>query len=118
MKKFKLIIPAIILVIFLFLAFIPQNTILGGKDFINDMLIKLTIAIIIIFIYLAARFYKKGIYKIAIKGLAIPVLAELLIFVVSLFTNRIMYGNPLSFVLLLLAFATYYVIYIKELENK
>ena len=117
MKKIKFIIPAVLLTIFICLAFLPQNTILGGKDFINDMLIKMFIAIVLIFAYLIARFYKKGAIKITINGLAIPVIAELCIFIVSLFSKGNIYGNPLSFVLLLLSFAIYFVLYIRELEK-
>lgn len=117
MKKNRFIIPTILLIIFMCLAFFPRNTILGGKDLINDMLIKIFIAIILIFIYLAVRFYKKGIAKIIINGITIPVLAELLIFAVSLFAKRNIYGNSITFIFLLLAFASYYLLYIKELEK-
>lgn len=117
MKKIRFIVPTIILIIFLCLAFLPQNTILGGKDFINDLMIKMLIAIILIFIYLVVRFYKKGIAKLAINGLAIPLFSILLIFIVKLIARGNIYGNPISFILLLLAYAIYYALYIRELEK-
>ena len=117
MKKIRILTSAIILVIYMFLAFWPQNTILGGKDLMLDMLLKMLIAIALIFIYCIVRFYKKGFTKILIDALVIPVVFEVIIIIASLFTGKMIYGTPLTLVLFILSYIVYYTIYINELNK-
>lgn len=116
MKKSRTIIPSIIMIIYLILTFLPQTTILGGKELFNDILLKMFIAIIIISIYFVARFYKKGIAKILINTFAIPTALELIVLLLGVFFGKVIYGNPIVPVLFVIVYIIYFTIYIKELE--
>ena len=118
MKKIRFIIPLCLIIAFMVLAFLPQNSIIGGREFISDLMIKLIIAVLLIFIYISTRFYKKGIQQIIVNALFIPFITTLIVFLIGLFIVKNIYGNALTLILPVLAYGTYYITYIKELHNK
>lgn len=117
MKKSRIIIPSIMIILYFFLAFLPQEMQIGGKDVIIDIFLKMLIAIIAITIYFVVRFHKKGLSTVLINTLAIPVCFEIVFLLLAIFTGNVIYGYSISVILYILAFIVYYTMYIYEINK-
>ncbi|MGN1352193.1 MAG: hypothetical protein ACI4VE_05425 [Clostridia bacterium] len=117
MKKSRIIIPSIMIILYFFLAFLPQEMQIGGKDVIIDIFLKMLIAIIAITIYFVVRFHKKGLGTVLINTLAIPVCFEIVFLLLAIFTGNVIYGYSISVILYILAFIVYYTMYMYEINK-
>ncbi len=117
MKKSRIIIPSIMIILYFFLAFLPQEMQIGGKDVIIDIFLKMLIAIIAITIYFVVRFHKKGLGTVLINTLVIPVCFEIVFLLLAIFTGNVIYGYSISVILYILAFIVYYTMYMYEINK-
>ena len=117
MKKSRIIIPSIMIILYFFLSFLPQEMQIGGKDVIIDIFLKMLIAIIAITIYFVVRFHKKGLGTDIINTLAIPVCFEIVFLLLAIFTGNVIYGYSISVILYILAFIVYYTMYMYEINK-